>query len=667
MNLFKKTFIFVICIMSLFLFPQVATNAMTVNLKVAFNANFPPYQFIDEDGVIKGMHIDFLNAIAKDNGYKIEYVPLDNNKDCIEELENGNVDIILGILMDNSSPYYTQLTNSISSSALCMIAPNKKAEIMETQENLIDTISYEYGTVNYSLLSSLKASQYLAVGNQRTVFEHQRSGKTEVMVGIKGSLLYQMEQAGVIEDYTILRNYMSTVEHGILVQKGDYELLRDLNTGIGQLHTSSDYEAIYNKWIIHDDYSAASQLMKKIGIISSAAGIVVIIYISISSYLSSILKKQVMVKTQEIRVTNQELKKRISQVEYESNLRNLIIEYSPAAMILLDKEFRIIVLNLAAAMLVEDNIGVGSEIRESKIFEEVLKEKENEIFKPSYSLKNQILTITSLEGARRRYRCNIHPTIEDGIVNGVLLTLEDVTREEKEKQTEFEKEKNKSLNRIIAGIAHEIRNPLLSIRTFASLIRTKRNDEKFQNAFSENVTTEVDRINSLVESLINYAKPPMQKTECLNVKTVINECMYLTSAMMKKDRMLLETDIKEELNFEANKNQIKQILINLFLNSITAMEKKISGMEKPLERPLVLLISAWDEGEVINISVRDEGVGMNKDELKRCTEHFFTTKPQGTGLGLSLLRVYVDDNHGSLKIESKENEYTLITISFKKL
>lgn len=663
----RNTIILVILILILFI-PNDYGHAMQTNLKVILNSNFPPYQFINDKGEIVGMHIEILDAIAKYNNFKIEYIPVQTDKECLEAINKGEVDLVLGVLINKNSEYYPQFTSEISSSTLCMIAPNEFAKQLELGENISNHyVAYEYGTASYPLISNLRASRYLALGNQKEVFENQLSGISNSMVGAKNSILYQIDEMGMYNDYTIVHNYLSTIRYAILTQEGDKELMRYLNDGIALLHANSEYEKIYNEWTIDEGSKIISVIIKKVVSISAIIILLSFLYIAFVSYMKSILKKQVSEKTKEIQKANQELEYRMRQIQYESKLRNSIIEYSPTAMILFDKDYSITLANSGAGNLVgAANNLIQENILKLNVFGNILKDKKDEIFREDYSLNNHIFSMETEVGVNKSYRYNIHQTVELGEVNGILLTVEDVTKEEIEKQKMFEEEKNKALNRIVAGIAHEIRNPLMSIRTFATLINTKGNSQEFQDAFAKFVPNEVDRINGLIESLINYAKPVTKDMEPVNIKYAIEDCMYLIHMAIIKVKIQVDIDIEDHLVIYANKNQIKQVLINIFMNSIESMEKKIMEYEIEEDRKLIMNISAWQENNEIKILIRDEGVGMSKNVLKNCMEPFFTTKSSGTGLGLSLLEVFIKENNGKLYIHSTEHEYTEIIIKFRR-
>ena len=150
---------------------------------------------------------------------------------------------------------------------------------------------------------------------------------------------------------------------------------------------------------------------------------------------------------------------------------------------------------------------------------------------------------------------------------------------------------------MVAGIAHEIKNPLMSIQSFASIIREQGNDEDFQESFAQYVPQEVERINRLVESLINYAKPVSGIRGRVDVQNLINECVYLISASVRNKSVDLSCFNETQACIQVNRDQIKQALLNLMLNAMEAAEER-TGSEKG-SRPAIVVSTGRENGGVI--------------------------------------------------------------------
>ena len=134
--------------------------------------------------------------------------------------------------------------------------------------------------------------------------------------------------------------------------------------------------------------------------------------------------------------------------------------------------------------------------------------------------------------------------------------------------------------------------------------------------------------------------------------------------MLRKSNFRLDQKLESDLFILADRDQLKQVLVNIFLNSVEAMEHKCAV--SPPSEPLTLRVHAASRGEKVFLTIRDEGEGMTEQELSACRDPFFTTKQTGAGLGLPLCEQYIRENSGVMEIESVKNEYTLISLIFER-
>ena len=161
-----------------------------------------------------------------------------------------------------------------------------------------------------------------------------------------------------------------------------------------------------------------------------------------------------------------------------------------------------------------------------------------------------------------------------------MITIEDVTKEENLKQEAFEAEKNKKLNHMIAGIAHEIRNPLTSISASASIIETQGDSPQFREAFAEHVPKEISRISRLIENLITFSRPVKMKVEPIDLSEIVNSSLYLVRSIINKKDIQMEISLEDRIIVHGCKDRIKQVFFNIVLNSVEAMEKKLNTMKE---------------------------------------------------------------------------------------
>ena len=661
----KKT-LGLITIGILFLLLSHPVSASPLKLRVGVVADCPPYQYCDADGSCKGLNVDVMNIIAKQQGFFVEYVVYESESECKKAMADGSIDMILGVYY-SSREDSAWLSSDISVGTMCLVAKKDTAELMRNGSDPSDFITvYEYGTATASLLSNLNARKILAVGNQQNILETERRGDAQIMVGIKESLLFQMRENGYSDEYHVINNSLSTISYAIQVKENDWMLLRVINRGITSLRASSEYEALYDQWIVSEEQGFLQKYSRQILIAFIIACLLAAIYMVVSLNVRNMLKRQVELRTAELSKVSKELERQLAQLEEESDFRNRIIQNSKQGMILFDRDYQIILINPTAVQLTNTKAGTGDDVRNVAVYREILRQCGDEIFtRPDDEWPNSIALSSETEtsGSRERhYRYRVQSIVKNGTVVGVLLAVEDITIEEERKQQLFEAEKSESLNRMVAGLAHEIKNPLMAIRTFAAVGAEGDMDPQFIEDFCMYVPSELDRINQLIESMVNYAAPPKGEKTRFNVKDVIEECGFFANSLIDSQCMVLHIESGKDCILFGNRNQIKQVIINLLANSVDSMRDKWSrGYGKTMQ----LHLCVKEYPQETEIFVRDEGCGMSAEAIKHCREPFFTTKKRGSGLGLALCEQYVRDNHGRMYLESQEGDHTTIRLVFR--
>jgi signal transduction histidine kinase len=217
--------------------------------------------------------------------------------------------------------------------------------------------------------------------------------------------------------------------------------------------------------------------------------------------------------------------------------------------------------------------------------------------------------------------------------------------------------KNKliELGTIAAGVAHEIRNPLASIRTFAQLMPSKMDDPEFKNEFSKLVIKDVDRITKVVESMLAFARPTQTMIAEHLVNELVEEAVLLLQSRLKSKRIELTKQFHERPVVRVDKQQILQVLVNLLNNATDALP------EQGKIRIATGIAAIEDESgngtrRMAVIEVADNGPGIPVAVRNRLFDPFFTTKKEGTGLGLSISQKIVRDHGGLITVSSIEGK-----------
>lgn len=204
-----------------------------------------------------------------------------------------------------------------------------------------------------------------------------------------------------------------------------------------------------------------------------------------------------------------------------------------------------------------------------------------------------------------------------------------------------------------AGMAHEIKNPLSAIKTFAQYLPEKYSDPAFRDKFFRIVQAEIDRINALVKDLSDFAKPAPLELKPVHLADALEDTLALLAPQFMKHHVVLHKSLNENgLCINADQQQLKQVVLNLLLNSIEAME---SGGR------IELATQAGRDAMVLRIT--DTGCGIEPRELYKVWDPFFTTKERGMGLGMAIVKGVVERHGGRITISSAVGKGTTVEIS----
>ncbi len=220
-----------------------------------------------------------------------------------------------------------------------------------------------------------------------------------------------------------------------------------------------------------------------------------------------------------------------------------------------------------------------------------------------------------------------------------------------------EAERLASLGYVAAGLAHEIKNPLVSIKTLAQLLPERYDDEEFRFRFTNIAISEIDRIGNIVSDLLDFAKSSEPDFTSVDIQGLIDEVIALLSARFDECGILVSRNYLAQVPaIYGDRAQLKQLFLNIFLNSHEAMQT--GG------RITVGLDIGADSDKVQKVIVRiaDTGSGIEKENMQHVFEPFFTTKGKGTGLGLSICKRMVSNHGGNISLDSISKQGTTVTV-----
>jgi two-component system sensor histidine kinase HydH len=240
----------------------------------------------------------------------------------------------------------------------------------------------------------------------------------------------------------------------------------------------------------------------------------------------------------------------------------------------------------------------------------------------------------------------------DGISMGAVIILRDL-REIRGLQEEVRRsERLASLGRLASGVAHEIRNPLSSIKGFAQYFRDKFEKDSQDKSYAEIVIKEVERLDRVITQLLDFARPKELHPQSYPLSQVIEHPLKLVKADLDKKGINLKTSFLEE-RVEIDWDQMTQALLNIFLNAMESMDNTGELRVKTALKP---------EKKGVEISISDTGPGISRENLSRIFDPFFSTKKKGTGLGLAITAKIIEAHKGEITVESEEGKETTFKI-----
>jgi PAS domain S-box-containing protein len=275
--------------------------------------------------------------------------------------------------------------------------------------------------------------------------------------------------------------------------------------------------------------------------------------------------------------------------------------------------------------------------------------------------RSQVETTLPGDGDRRMpLVCSTSALRDDrGKILGALVVFSDLSKIKELENEKLRAERLASFGALVSGIAHEIKNPLVAIKTFAELLPERFSDTDFREDFSKVVGTEIDRIDGLVGRLRSLAAPVLEAVGPIDIRGPILETLSLMRAQFEQTRTTVHRDLGNSLLLVAiDPTQIKQLFLNLLLNAIEAMgqggELRISAGQKETQG------QSW-----VSIDVADTGPGIPEAIRSRLFEPFFTTKERGSGLGLAICRSITDAHRGTISVQpTGRGQGTSLVVAF---
>ncbi|MEK5104792.1 transporter substrate-binding domain-containing protein [Cytobacillus sp. FSL M8-0252] len=625
------------------LFPFTHVLAEEQVYRIGTEKAFPPFSYLNQNGELQGLSIAVLERIADKNDVKFEFIPMDG-KQAEEALRRGEIDGVAGVTysidkekyMDFSTPYFTMSDS--------LVIPRRLKDEVENIEDLRDThIVLKEDTAGLNTLINLRNNNFTVTTNQYNGLFMLWNGRADVFIGNKWTSYFFLDRYELEKQYVVLDIILDPADYAVAVQEGDEEFRQFLDKAIIDLKATGEMNQLVDFWTKGENEEEITRLKDFITILSifMAIGGFILILIYIWNYR---LKLAVNEHTKELTLLNEDLHDQRQRTADSNAFKDQIINNIDAGIITFDLNFMMTSCNSRALDILEWPQQEG--IEQSPIFKEVRTQFYHDSAKQFVLHRN---------GQRKiiYYSLNeMYNSLENQA--GYLLTIRDETEKVQLEQKLLTQEKLHALGQLVAGVAHEIRNPLTSIKTFINLIPRKIAQKDFQEMLVKHLPREVDRLNQIVTDLIDYARPSTPRIQPCSASELTTMLTFL-HVTMKDEHIDFQLKVPDGLVFYIDPQQIRQVLLNILLNGVDAV-KNVTG--KRIELEMYHL-----DGECGEISIKDNGEGMSVEQQHHIFDPFYTTKAKGVGLGLTLSYHLVQENNGDISVTSTKEEGTRFVIT----
>jgi len=371
------------------------------------------------------------------------------------------------------------------------------------------------------------------------------------------------------------------------------------------------------------------------------------------------INRELELKNQALEEANRNLQSKIAEVErLRADLDN-VIESMGSGLLAVDTEGICFTFNAAS----EQALGRNRT--------EVLGRHCSEIMGKAASVLAPLL----LDGDRHDHVeiCIPHKSGRDVFVKGAVSPLfdrmhcrigstfifSDLTSQRLLEERARRSDRMTALGELAAGVAHEMRNPLTTIRGYLQILPSMKDNPEFLQEFSENVIREIDRLANLTDDMLDMAKPISSDLEWRDLGDLSEEVLQFLADRFSRTGITYEIRRDPQGSpVKIDNSRLKQVLINLLINAIEALGPAGGKVQIMLSRSEERLARDEEVRPFAVCRVRDSGPGIPQKDLDRLFDPFFTTKPHGTGLGLAVSNRIVEEHHGFLRVESEEGTGT---------
>ncbi len=357
-----------------------------------------------------------------------------------------------------------------------------------------------------------------------------------------------------------------------------------------------------------------------------------------------------------------ELEKRVEALDLElaekNNFLTGILEGLPVGIIVLDRSGVVKTANRISCEILKEGLknligktlepwfgSIDADFYKILSARNVMREGEYEI---PLALRDDKKTI-AVNGTLLK---NLH-----GDETGYLIVLKDISEIKRLRETAQREKRLTAMGEMAASIAHQIRNPLGSIELYASLLSEELKEDVTKQRFAREVVYAVKTLNTALSNMLLFANSSKPWKKNVRVRELIDDMLDICRFSLRDKDVDIKSFYRDgELSIYADRELIKQVMLNLVMNGVEAVKKRKDGR---------VFIETYRGNNGVHIKISDNGCGIPHSDIDKIFNPFFTSKTKGTGLGLTVVSNIIRAHGGFIDVESVEGEGTTFDIIFK--